>query len=252
MPQEKPFDVHCHLEQPKYDADREKVIERAKKVLSGVITCSAKIDDFDKGLSIRKRYWPFVNLSVSCHPIYVKDIDEKIINNFFDRVRQNKDKIIAIGETGLDYYWVKDESLREKQKWLFIKHIKLAEQLNKPVVVHSRDASEDTFKIMKRFNVKFLLHCFQYRKQLDIVKENGWYISIGPSILRSKNIKKIARDMPLNKIMLETDAPWFGFGKRNEPTAVIEVARKIAEVKKVPYEDVVKATNENVKEFFHV
>ena len=248
---EKPFDVHCHLEQKDYDNDRQQVVGKAEKVLSGVITCSAKIEDFDKGLEIRNAYWPFVNLSASCHPIYVKDVNEGIIESFFDKIRQNKDKIISIGETGLDYYWVKDEKLRKKQKWLFNEHIKLALELDKPIVVHSRDAADDTFDIMKQFsNARFLLHCFQYRKKLDVVKQEGWFISIGPSILRSKDVKKIARDMPLNRIMLETDAPWFGFGKRNEPIAVIDVAKKIAEVKKISYEEVVKVTNQNVKEFF--
>jgi len=250
----KPFDVHCHLEQKDYDKDRDIFIESLKEKLFGVITCSAHINDLKKSLEIIEKNKNFVYLMAGVHPTYVDKFSDKEVTGFINELIKNKDKLIAIGEIGLDYYWIKDEKLREKQKVWFVRFIELAKKLNKPIVIHSRDAREDTFNILEKHasGMKILLHCYSYSNADEIgrVIKNNWSVSIGPGILKSKSVRKSAKKIPLNLIMLETDSPWFGFGARGTSINVYKVAEKIAEEKRISQEEVIKQTNLNTKKFF--
>jgi len=246
------IDAHCHLEQPDYEKDRDEVIEKCKQKLNAIVTCCASSGDFDLTMKMLENHKNFVFATFSIHPIYIKEINEKQKNEFFNLITENKDKVNAIGETGLDYNHVKENSWRKKQKELFIDHIELAKKLGKPLVIHSRDSTEDVIKILEEKDARnVLMHLFGARHLLNRVKDSGWYISVGPIAMRSKNHKKIIRDMPIEKIFLETDSPWFGpEGKRNEPTAVIGVANRVAEIKKVSLEEVDKITTQNASKFF--
>ncbi len=248
------IDVHCHLDQKDYENDLEEVIKRAKENgLKAIITCSANPKDLEKSFEIVKKYKGFVFLTVSIHPIHVGEFSDDEINKFFATVEENLDKIVGIGETGLDYYWVKEEILREKQKELFKRHIEFALEHDLPIVIHSREADEDTRKIIDEFSPKKLLwHFFGNKNLVEWVIEKGYKASFNTLLLRSKNHKKIVKKLPLDNIMLETDAPWLGFGKRNEPSAIVEVAKKIAEVKKITFEEVWKKTGKNAVEFYNL
>ena len=250
------IDVHCHLEQKDYDKDRDEVINECRKQLKAVISSCADSRDWPFTLEMIKKHKGFVFATAGIHPIYIKDIkDEKgEVSKFIETLKKEaKEKhIVAIGEIGLDYYWVKEKLWQEKQKELMIRFINLSKEVNLPLVIHSREAMADTVYILKQNKAKnVMLHLFGDRKLLPRVIENGWSISIGPIIQRSKEHKKIVRDMPLEKIMLETDAPWFGEnGARNTPLAIIEVAKKIAEIKKISFEEVWKQCAMNAIKFF--
>jgi TatD DNase family protein len=246
------IDVHAHLEQSDYDSDRDQVIEMCKQKLNAVVTCCAHPDDFNLTMKMIERHKNFLFATLSIHPIYIKKIDEKQKNEFFDLIIKNKDKIVGIGETGLDYFHVKEDEWRQKQKQLFIEHISLAKQLKKPIVIHSRDAVGDVVNILEKEDAKnVLMHLFGARHLVKKVIENNWSISVGPIAQRSKTHKKIIRDMPIENIMLETDSPWFGpEGKRNDSTAVIGVANRISEVKKITPEEVDRITTQNAIKFF--
>jgi TatD DNase family protein len=248
------IDVHAHLEQPDYDPDREQVIEMCKQKLNAVVTCCAHPNDFKLTMDMVDKNKNFIFATFSTHPIYVKEIDEKQKNEFFDLIIENKDKIVGIGETGLDYFHVKENECREKQKELFREHISLAKKLNKPIVIHSRDSIDDTVSILEQECAEnVLLHLFSTRNLIKKIIKNNWSISIGPIAQRSKTHKKIIRDMPIENIMLETDSPWFGpEGKRNDPTAVIGVANRISEVKKITVEEVDNITTQNAIKFFNL
>ncbi len=248
------IDVHCHLEQEDYKDDLDKVIERAKQNgLKAIVSCSADVKTFERGLEIQNLYKNYVFLTVSIHPIHVEEIDEKIVKEFFANVKNNMENIVGIGETGLDYYWVKDEELREKQKWLFREHIKFALENNLPIVIHSRESDDDTVTIIEEFRPKRLLwHFFGNKKLVDWIIENNYKTSFNTLLLRSKNHKKIVKKLPLENIMLETDAPWLGFGKRNEPSAIVDVAKKIAEIKKLEFEEVWNICGKNAIEFYRL
>ena len=248
------IDVHCHLEQKDYDKDRDEVIKRAKeKGLKAIITCCAHPEDFEKTIEIVKAYRGFVFAVASVHPEYAKDISNETLEEYFEKLVRNKHNLVGIGETGLDYYWIKEAEWREKQKEWFRKHIELAKNLGLPIVIHSRDAANDTIEILEEENAKRVhWHMFGEPKLLQRVIDNGWYVSMNAIVLRSKKHKKVVRDVPLERIMLETDSPWLAIekGMRNEPTTIVEVAKKIAEVKKVDFEVVWKQAAMNAIRFY--
>lgn len=258
------IDSHCHLEQKDYSQDRDKVIEECKKKLKAMITCNAHPKDIELTLKITKSYPNFIFASLGIHPEYIKDLDDKEINkgieeieNGIKEIENHSQDIVAIGETGLDYYWVKEQEWREKQKILFIKLIRLAKKLNLPLIIHSRDASDDTINILEKEgmkNKKVLMHLFVDKRNLSRVIDNGWMISIGPGIARSKDIRKIARDAPLSSILLETDSPWFQQEgqKYGTPLNVQVPLEKIAEIKKISIAEVEKQTDLNAISFFNL
>lgn len=246
------IDCHCHLEQRDYSEDRDEVIEKCKKELKAVITCCALPKDFDLTLSLVEKYKGFVFCTVGIHPEFIKEISEKEKDNLLELIKKNKDKISAIGEIGLDYWEIKESKWQEKQKELFVEFINFAKELKLPIVVHARKAYDEAVKILEQEDAKqVLMHMFGANHLVKRVAENNWFVSMNTIVLRSKKHKKVVRDMPLEKLMLETDSPWLGpEGKRNDPLSVKVVAEKIAEIKKLSFEEVDKITTENALKFF--
>ncbi len=247
------IDAHCHLESKEYAKDLDQVIELCKKEgLKALVSVCANPKDFNRSLEIVEKYRDYVFLCASVHPEFVKEISPKQIDVYFERLKENKNKLVAIGETGLDNFWVKEDNWREKQKELFIQHIELSKELKLPLVVHSRDASDDVLKILEQEDVeKALLHLWGSKELIHRVIENNYSVSIGPIIARSKTHKKIVRDLPLENLMLETDSPWFGQNnERGLPINVKIPCQKIAEIKKVDANYVSNITDKNAIEFF--
>ncbi len=247
------IDAHCHLEQKDFNPDRDEVIESWKGTLNAVVTSCAHPRDFGLTVEIVKKHKGFVFATFGLHPEYIKEISEKEKKEYLDKVREHKDIALAIGEIGLDYHWVKEDEWRDKQKILFREMLAFAKELSKPVVIHSRDSTEDCIKILEEEKpAKVLMHLYGSREYLERVKGNGWFISIGPLIAKSKNHKKIARDFPISRILLETDSPWFGDGERGTPLNIKVAAEKIAKVKSLTTEEVMKQCGENAKGFFGI
>ncbi|MFH1105717.1 MAG: TatD family hydrolase [Candidatus Aenigmatarchaeota archaeon] len=246
------IDVHCHLEQKDYDKDRDEVIGRCEQELDAVITSCAAPRDFELTMELVKRYKNFVFATVGVHPEYIKEIGRDEISEFLETVKKSKDSIVGIGEIGLDYWWTKESEWQAKQRELFAELIRFAEKLKKPIVVHSRDAHEDTIRILEEEGAKDVnMHMFGANNLAKRVVDNGWLVSLNTIVLRSKKHKKVARDVPIEKLMLETDAPWLSTkGGRNEPTAVTEVAVEIAKIKKMDVGDVKEITARNAVRFF--
>jgi TatD DNase family protein len=245
------IDVHCHLEHEKFRNNKD-IIQSFRKDLKAIITSSPHPKDFEYTLNLKKEFEGFVFACVGLHPEYIEEFSEETLDNFEEFVKSNKNDIVSIGEIGLDYFWVKDEKLREKQRWLFEKLIEFAKSVSKPITVHIRDAYEDALKILESIDYqKVHLHMFGGHKFLDKVISNEWKISVGPILLRSKTHKKIVKKLPLERIMLETDSPWIKIdGKESMPTDVRFVAEKIAEVKNVSLEEVERKTDENAISLF--
>jgi len=257
------IDSHCHLEQSDYEQDRDVVIQRCRQQLRAIITSCADPRDFDVSMQLVRRYGGFVFATASVHPGYVKEFSEGEVNEYIKRIKSNRDSLVAIGETGLDYDWVKEVEWREKQRELFVQLISLAELLQLPLVIHSRGAAEEVGEVLEEYGVERVqMHMFTTRSLLKQVIDNGWLISVNTLLLVSKGVRKIVRDCPIEQLMLETDAPWLGIGKdgkikpkdevRNEPTAVMLVARKVAEIKKMDIQEVDEQTTENAKRFFEL
>jgi TatD DNase family protein len=254
------IDSHCHLEQHDYDSDRDQVIEKCKEDLAAIVTCCAHPRDFELTMQMVEKHQNFIFASAGIHPEYIKEISEREMENFLELIKQNKEKISSVGETGLDYHWITEPVWQKKQKDLFIQMISFAKELDKPLTIHSRDAYEDVVKVLEQEDAKKIhLHLFGDNKLVKRIAENGWYISIGPIIIRSKKHFQIARDMPLEQLLLETDAPWnapqvFLEGKkvRNDPTSIKIVAEKIAEIKGIPLGEVWNVCGHNAIKFFEM
>jgi len=257
------IDTHCHLEQKAYDADREDVIARCRQELTAVVTCAPKPEDYAKTLELVKKHDGFLFAVLGIHPEYIEDYDDAEVDAAMREIEINRQSIVGVGETGLDYTFIKTPSGRERQRQLFAKFVRLANKLNLPVVVHIRngedkeeaDAFKDAMEILERESAKAVqLHMFGGRKLLERALGNGWYVSANAIILRSKSYGKVVRDTPLERLMLETDAPWLhpsgDAEQRNDPTGVAAVAERVAEIKNIAVEEVDAKTTDNAITFF--
>ncbi len=254
------FDAHCHLDFNVFDSDIDDVINRAFNENIGIITCVMDKEGMNKTLNLydkfshTKRF--FITLGIS--PTIV---NEEKINEFVNLVEKYKDKILGIGEIGLDYYWVKDEVIREMQKRNLRNFIELSKKLNKKIIVHSRNAENDVIEILKEKNTNAMLHCFSGSiknalKAIDI----GCLISIPTSAYYSKERQKMIKEIPIEYIVTETDAPFLSpfperrnegsLSSRNEPYNVKYLVQKIAEIKNLSVQTVSDITEENLRKFF--
>ena len=202
----------------------------------------------------------FVFLVAGIHPEYVKDFNENQIDQYFQKIEDNKADVVAIGETGLDFFWTKDHNLQKKQKDLFQEHIDFSKELKKPLVIHSREAYEEVIRTLEQEDVKKVqLHMWGEKNLAKRAVDDQFMISINTILLKSKEHKKIARDTPLENLMLETDSPWLapkqlleGIKEINTPLSVKIVAEKISEIKKIPLEQIDQLTTQNAKNFFGI
>ncbi|MDD3187424.1 MAG: TatD family hydrolase [Bacilli bacterium] len=240
------IDTHCHLTLKDYP-DINEVIN---KMGNNKIIVNGTNDEENKRVIELINKYPNVYGAIGIHP---EEID-KITTNSFKYIEENinNSKIVAIGEIGLDYYYETD---KEKQKEIFIKQIELANRYNKTVVIHSRDAIKDTIDILnkhKNKNIKLDIHCYagSVESAKELIKLNSMF-GIGGIVTfkNSKNIKQIVEEIDLKYLLLETDSPYLSpepyRGKRNEPYNILYVAQKIAEIKSLPLEEVLKVTTEN-------
>ena len=254
------FDNHAHLDDEKFDNDRKVIIEEIGREIKGFISAGYSLEGSKRAVELSKEY-DFIYATCGISPNDIPQSEEELWKNLDEiknLVKINK-KVVAIGEIGLDYYWEKDEKRREFQKVAFMKQIELANELELPIVIHTRDAIMDTLEILKQNDVehKGVFHCCPLNREL--VKEAlklGFYISFaGPITFKnSKNANEIIEMVPNDKMLIETDSPYLSpeplRGKRNDPRNVKYIAQKIADVKGISLEEVAKITYENAKEIF--
>ena len=207
-------------------------------------------------MSLVEKYPPVYGM-LGVHPTEVKDWSDDLIYKIKEYSKHPK--IIAIGEIGLDYYW--DKSFNDLQKEVFIKQIKLANELNLPISIHDREAHKDTYDILKEHNKnsEIVMHCFSGSVEFmrECIKE-GWYIALG-GVVTFKNavkMKDVAIEVPLDRLLLETDAPYLTpvpyRGKENQPAYVKFVAEEIAKLRETTFEEINNATMENTKRVFGI
>lgn len=252
----KMVDVHAHLTDQKFD-DVEQVVLNAEENGVGKIICSAyNLLSSQQAVDLSKRFNQ-VYANVGIHPENVEEWSAETIKNL-ENLSKNS-KIVAIGEIGLDYYWRQDT--KEKQKQIFVDQINLANKLNLPIVVHSREAMGDTIEILKnnRPNKESLLHCYSGSvESAKILMDLGLSFSFGGVVTFSnaKTAVEVVKSLPIEKILLETDCPYLTpvpfRGKRNEPKNVVYVADMIARIKNMTIEEVAEKTTENAKRLFGI
>lgn len=252
------IDSHVHLDDRRYDKDRDRIIKGLKDDgIELVLNIGADLQTSIASVSLAEKY-DNVYAVVGVHPHSAKEVDDstlEILKSFASR-----DKVVAIGEIGLDFHY--DNSPRDVQRKWFRKQLELAKEVDLPVVIHSRDATQETFDIIKEAQdgkLRGVLHC--YSDSVEIALEYiklGFYISLGGPVTfnNAKVPKEVAKAVPLDKLLIETDSPYLtptpNRGKRNEPAYVRFVAAEIAELREISFDDLVKATNKNTKELFGI
>jgi TatD DNase family protein len=249
-------DTHCHLDFPEFDADRAEVINRAKVAgVEYIVNVGSSIEGSRRSVTLAQKY-PGVYAVIGIHPHESDSANEAAKQEI--KELSGKEKVAAIGESGLDYY--RNFSKPENQKPLFIFHIKLAKEKNLPLVIHSRQAETDTLSIVKdNMPFKGVVHCFSGDgKFLKNCLDFGFYISFTCNITykKAENLRAVVKLTPLDRMMLETDAPYLspeGFrGKRNEPMQVSLLAQEIARLKGVSVAEISRVTTDNAKVFFNL
>ncbi len=243
------IDVHAHLDFPQFDSDREQIIEKARKGGILVINSGMGPDGIEKTISLVKRYDNiFATLGLS-----PQEFEKEIIDETVELIRRYRNDILGIGEVGLDYYWIKDPHERRKELENFNRFIELSRELELPLVIHSRDAEEDVINRLKEENLPVILHSFSGNpEQAEDAISLGCLISIPASVVYSKKKQKLVEDLPLESIVLETDAPYLSPKPRtrNEPVNIKLTRDKIAKIKGIDKAIVEESTTENAKRFF--
>jgi len=251
------FESHAHYDDRAFDEDRDSLLLSMRdKGIEYIVDVAAEYESIDVIYEMTQKY-DFVYGTVGVHPSELDGMNE----DRFEEMRKKalRNKIVAIGEIGLDYYWEKEEEAKANQRDWFVKQLQLARDVNKPIIIHSREAAADTLDIMKKeaVDLRGVVHCYSYSKELaKVYADMGYYFGIG-GVLTYKNAKKlveVVEYLPLEQILLETDSPYLSpvpnRGKRNSSLNLPYVAEKIAEIKNIPYDTVVDVTSSNAKRLF--
>lgn len=272
------IDTHAHVNFIAYKDDGDLVVKRALENGIWLINIGSQYDTSRRAVKYAQKYPAGVFASVALHPIHLKGkkIKEEVDPNeaFAFKTQEEKfdykrykelarsPKVVAIGETGLDYYHLdvgEEEKQKALQKETFVEHLKLANELNKPVVIHCREAHNDLLEILKlqfkNYKLQGVVHSFSGRwSQAQQYMEMGFYLSFTGLITFARDYDKVIKNMPLERILLETDCPYLTplpfRGQRNEPLYVKYVAEKIAELRRISFDEVARATTENAKKLF--
>ncbi len=250
------IDVHCHLDMlEKEGVHVGEAIARARKADVGMIIVNGVNPRNNRSILALAAQFPEVQASLGMYPIDALALSDSEIDDEIEFLRRRRDDFVAVGEIGLD---LKEDSLHEnfsKQKMVFEKFVKLAIELNKPVIVHSRKAEFETVELLEKIGAKkVIMHCFSGKMKLvDRLIKNGWCLSIPANVVYSQQFQDVVKRVPLQNLFCETDAPYLHPAKEwpNEPANVINSYKKIAEIKKMELKDVVKKIAENYKRLFN-
>ncbi|MGD6782266.1 TatD family hydrolase [Sutcliffiella horikoshii] len=252
------FDTHVHLNADQYEEDLQEVLDRAQaEKVTNMVVVGFDRKTITRAMELVEKY-DFLYAAVGWHPVDAIDMTEEDLAWIEDLA--SHEKVVAIGEMGLDYHW--DKSPKEIQKEVFRKQIQLAKKVKLPIVIHNRDATADVVQILKEEDAKEvggIMHCFT--GSLEVAKEcmeMNFYISFGGPVTfkNAKKPKEVVKEIPMEKLLIETDCPYLTphpyRGKRNEPGYVRLVAEQIAELKELTVEEVAEKTTANAKKLFGI
>ena len=254
------FDTHAHYDDEKFNDDRDEVIMRAYNMgVENILNVGINLDTSKKSIELARKY-DFVYAAVGVYPHEIENLEQDYIKRLEDLINQNRDRVVAIGEIGLDYYY--DFAPKDLQQKVFVDQINLAKKVGLPVAIHDRDAHGDTLDIIKQHGVSEvggILHCFSGSQEMaNEVLKQGLYIAIG-GVVTFKNAKKIVdviKNVPMDRLLIETDLPYLTpepfRGKRNESAYLKYVVEKIAKIKDLPEQEIANITTNNAKRLFGI
>ena len=252
------FDTHAHYDWKEFDTDREELFEKFGKSLCGLVNVGINIESASKVIEYADKY-PYMYYSLGIHPM---EVEKQISISLFEQklekeLKRKKQKLVAIGETGLDYHFDYPIDLQEKY---FIEQIKLANKYELPIIIHSRESQDDVKKILQKNVVKKagIMHCYSGNPEMakEFVKM-GYYIGVGGPVTRYKDVQETVKITPINKIVIETDSPVlppepFEKHSRNNSLYLKYIVNKIAEIKGLSEDEVVRYTTENACKIYGI
>ncbi len=254
------FESHAHYDDAKFDDDRELLLQRLlSDSICGIINVGASIKSTKASIALAEKH-SAVYAAAGVHPEMADELDEDSFAWLKEQLRHPK--VVAVGEIGLDYYHGKEQTVRERQKHWFARQLELAKVSGLPVIIHSRDAAQDTLRIMKDTHadeISGVVHCFSYAVNLaEEFVAMGYFIGVG-GVVTFKNGKKLVetvKKIPLEKILLETDAPYLSpepfRGSRNDSSNLVYAAERIAQIKGITADEVIDVTRRNGERLFHI
>ena len=252
------FDTHAHYDDEAFDEDRDEVLTSLRERGVGtVVNVGASMEGSRRSVSLSEEY-EFVYSAVGVHPDEVGELREEDME--WMREQLQKPKVVAVGEIGLDYYW--DKEGHDLQKKWFLRQLKLAKELKKPVIIHSREAAADTMELLKanyHGEMPMVMHCYSYSPEMAAeYLKMGFYLGIG-GVLTFKNAKKLKEtvlESPMEYLLLETDCPYLApvpnRGKRNDSGMLKYVVQELAALKGITPEEVIRITEENARRFYGI
>ena len=252
------FDTHAHYDDEAFDEDRDEVLTSLRERGVGtVVNVGASMEGSRRSVSLSEEY-EFVYSAVGVHPDEVGELREEDME--WMREQLQKPKVVAVGEIGLDYYW--DKEGHDLQKKWFLRQLKLAKELKKPVIIHSREAAADTMELLKanyHGEMPMVMHCYSYSTEMAReYRKMGLYLGIG-GVLTFKNAKKLKEtvlESPMEYLLLETDCPYLApvpnRGKRNDSGMLKYVVQELAALKGITPEEVIRITEENARRFYGI
>ena len=252
------FETHAHYDDEAFEADRESLLSSMpENGIGWIVNAGASLESTAAGVKLAEKY-PFIYAAAGVHPNGTAVLNEERFAWLREQCRH--EKVIAVGEIGLDYYW--DEPSHEIQKTWFARQLELAREVKKPVIIHSRDAAKDTFDMLTAHNASEIggvIHCFSYSAQMaqEYVKM-GFYIGVGGVVTfkNGKKLKEVVEVIPIERILLETDSPYLSpepnRGRRNSSLNIPYIAQKIAEIKGIAYDEVIAVTEENARRMYRI
>ena len=250
------FDTHAHYDDEAFDSDREVLLNSMNENgISNIVNIGASMDGARDSVSLAHKY-DFIYAAVGVHPSELDELTDRDLEELIEL--SHDDKVVAIGEIGLDYHY--PDTNKELQKEWFVRQLNLAVDRQLPVVIHSRDAAENTMNILKEYDGKLkggVIHCYSYGVEMaGQYLDMGYYIGIGGVLTfkNSKKLKAVAKSIPLEKIVIETDCPYLSpepnRGERNSSLNLPHVVTALAEIKGLSEEEIIERTYENGKKLY--
>ncbi|MBD3192415.1 MAG: YchF/TatD family DNA exonuclease [Candidatus Heimdallarchaeota archaeon] len=253
------IDTHCHIKHTlKKGAKMSELIARAKKAnVIAIIDSPVYIEDYSEAIALHRKYANFIFTTLGLPPARYHELDVDLAIKKIHKYAKDQ-QIVGIGEVGLDYYWVKDQKTRENQHKVFSRFVSLANELKLPLIIHSRDAEANTLPILEKVNnnIDVVMHSFAASPEIALeCADRGYYISIPTAVTNRKKHRKLAKKIPLESLVIETDSPYLSplaNKKRNEPAYVPYAAKEIAKIKELSEEEVARVTTQNAINLFQL
>lgn len=252
------IDTHCHIDFEEYDDDRESVIKKAQEKLDAVIVSGISEESNQGVLDLSEEYKNFIYPSFGYHPVSSQNCSDEELKGAHEHLIKHIDDIVAVGEVGMDFFYVKDKALRERQKEIFTSFIEIADEYKVPLLMHVRDCEKKAVNIIQDYdNIPyFIFHCYSgsLKTARRIMDMDNCYMSFSTMLSYSKAHQDLIKEIPLDYILTETDSPYLAMTKdeRNEPVNVVNAVLKIAEIKDMEVSEVDSTTTLNAKKVFKI